>query len=249
MIRPTACAAFLVVALAALSEEPAPVPSPPHKDGAWLEVPDFKGRLEIVMSKDKKSATVYSLDQDGKTPVGLKTAPELKIPALDEAATLRGRALNLKEGTASDFEFRVPPAGDGDLAKDPPARLGPHGGEWVDVSGPKGIYFEYVYNAKLGRVSIWFYGEDGKTPLLLADSPVFNVDTPLDGMVSLPGKAVALQDGTASRFDYEGADLAARPPGGGSRFSIQYGGKPYQAPIINREHGHMHGPGGVAAPK
>lgn len=248
MPRTLAVLVCLAALLPAVSEEPVPAPAAPHKGGVWVEVPGVDARLERVVAKDKKSAAVYSFEQDGKTPKGLKDAPELTIPALSETTPLRGRALNLKDGTATEFEFKMLPAGDGELAKEPPANRGPHGGEWIDIPGTK-VYFELVHDLKLGRVTIWAYGDDGKTPAPLADAPVFNVDTPLDGFVQVDGKAVGLKDGVASRFDFEGADFNQRAPGGASRFTIRMDGKPYQAPIINREHGHMHGPGGAAAPK
>lgn len=242
-----AVVAGLFVAMSAASEEPAASPLPPHK-GTWIEAPAVAARLELVLAKDKKSALVYSFDKDGATPLGLKDAPELTVPAIDEKTPILGKALNLKDGVASEFEFKLPPAGDGELAKDPAPVLGPHGGAWVDIPGTK-TYFEFLHDVKLGRVTIWVYGDDGKSPVPLRETPVFNVDTPMDGFVPVEGKAVGLKDGTASRFDFEGADFNQRAPGGGSRFAVRIDGKPFQAPIINREHGHMHGPGGVASPK
>lgn len=232
--------AVLLAATALLAWTEDPVPAPPH-GGKWLDVPDSPARFEIVWSKDKKSATVYSMDKAGAAPSPLKDAPELLLPTLDEKSPILGRALNLKDGLASEFEFRVPPAGDGQPPKEFPPNSGPHGGAWVDIPGHTAL-IELVHDAKNGRAIIWILAEDGVKPFPVADAPEFNVDTPMDGFVQVTGKAVGLKDGSASRFDFEGADLAQRPPGGGSRFALRIAGKPYQAPIINREHGHMHGP-------
>lgn len=233
-----ALAVLAATALAAWTEDAAP--TPPH-GGAWLDVPGATGKFEIVWARDRKSATLYSLDKDGKTPLALKTAPEVTLEALDPKTLLRGRALNLKDGSASEFDVRVPPPGDGVPPKEPPPNSGPHGGSWIDIPGHDAL-IEFLHDPKNGRAVVWFLDSTGENPFPIADAPEFNIDTPLDGFVQVTGVAVGLKDGSASRFDFEGADLAQRPPGGASRFALKIGGKPYQAPVLNREHGHMHGP-------
>ena len=237
---PKFSSAALLAAMAVLAWTEDPAPAGPH-GGSWLDVPDAPARFEIVWSKDKKSATVYALDKAGMAPAGLKDAPEFLLPTLDEKTPCRGRALNLKDGVATEFEFRVPPAGDGEIPKELPPNTGPHGGSWIDISGHTSL-FELLYDARNGRAIVWVFEADGVKPLSLADAPKFNVDTPMDGFVLVTGKAVGMKDGVACRFDFEGADLARRPPSGGSEFALRINGKPYRAPIINREHGHMHGP-------
>ena len=234
-MRKTILPFLLALALNARTED---APAGPH-GGIWLEVPGAETRFEVVFEKERKRAVAYVLEADGKTPVALKSAPALKLDALDDKAPLAGKALNLKDGVASEFEFEavVPeekPAGD------PPPNSGPHGGMWLDV-GSHSILLEFAHNQKLGRGTVWVLDKDGATPFGLKDAPLFNLDA-IEGPIQLTGKAIGLKDGLANQFEFEAPELKTAPPGLASRFVLRIDGKQYNAPMTNREHGHSHGP-------
>ncbi|MBI2919545.1 MAG: hypothetical protein HYY18_00505 [Planctomycetes bacterium] len=221
-------------ALCAATED---APVGPH-GGSWLELPGAAAKFEVVYEKERKRAVAYAFEPDGKTPAQLKTAPELKLDALDDKAPLSGKALNVKEGAAHEFEFEREP--EEKPAGDPPPNSGPHGGMWLDIASHSAL-LELKHEQALGRATIWVMDKDGETPFGLKESPVFNLDG-FEGPVQIPGKAIGLKEGLASRFEYESPDLKVGPPGLASRIVLRIDGKQYNAPMINREHGHSHGP-------
>ncbi|MBI2921407.1 MAG: hypothetical protein HYY18_10020 [Planctomycetes bacterium] len=203
----------------------------PH-GGSWLEVPDNPARFEVVTDEKLKRATVYAFEKDGTTPLPLKDAPELKL--LGAESPLPGKALALKDGTSSEFEFEAPDP------KTDAAEPAPPAPSWLHVGTDVG-HLEMTYLEKKGRVFIRVFDKDGKAPLPLKDAPRLNLDT-MEGAVQLVGKAVGLKDGAASQFEFEGGDLKAGPPALSSRFAVRVGAKQYQVDLVDRNHGHSHGP-------
>lgn len=111
----------------------------------------------------------------------------------------------------------------------------PHGGEWIEVGDKDDTHAELVHDEKAGKLTLYFFAKDQKTPVAIKDAPKINLKAK-DGNKQMDMKAVDAKDGAA--FQYEATDEALKADPLDGRIAITLAdGKKYN---VNLKHEHEH---------
>lgn len=111
--------------------------------------------------------------------------------------------------------------------------IAPHGGQML-VVGEEIAHIEIVLDEKAGKLTLYVFDKDGKTPLALKDAPRINLKA-ADGNKQLETKPIESKDGLAAQFEVVDGALKAHPLN--ARIAIAIGELKYN---IKMDDGHGH---------